>query len=320
MTVSVMITTRNRAADLRRTCRMLRELNPAPLEILITADGCTDETVKMLKAEMLEIRSQKMGSERSDYTTTDDGRVANAETLKAEIKNLKVIVNEIGRGSVASRDRMMREAHGDLVLALDDDSYPEQTDCIARIATPFVQRPRLAVLGLPQRTDEYPKTLTQTDFGPTRPIRSFTNSGAVLRRAIYPRLPGFAPEFFHMYEEPDYTLQCVAAGYEVMFEPGLGVTIRHHYSGAARSELRNHQRHCRNEFWSTMMRCPLPQLPLLAVYRLFTQFRFACRYGGLGWVIREPVWWWQALRGMPRCLKNRRPVSWQSYKKWLALE
>ena len=27
----------------------------------------------------------------------------------------------------------MREARGDLVLALDDDSYPEQLDCIARL-------------------------------------------------------------------------------------------------------------------------------------------------------------------------------------------
>ena len=85
MTISVMITTRNRAADLQRSARVLRGLNPAPLEIIITADGCTDATVQMVKAEM---------------------------------GNAKLIVNEVGQGSVASRDRMMREARGDLVLAL----------------------------------------------------------------------------------------------------------------------------------------------------------------------------------------------------------
>jgi len=292
MGFSVMITTKNRVSDLRRTCQVLRALSPAPLEILITADGCTDDTAQMLKTE----------------------------TLKAKIKNLRVIVNDVGRGSVASRDRMMREARGDLVLALDDDSYPEQPDCLARLAGPFVQNPALAVLGLPQRTDEYPETLTQTDFGPARPIRSFTSSGAVLRRSVYLQLPGFATEFFHMYEEPDYTLQCVAAGYEVVFSPAPGVTIRHHYSGAARSELRNHQRHCRNEFWSILRRCPLPQLLPVAAYRLFTQFGFACKYGGLSWVIREPVWWWQAVRGIPACLKKRQPVSWEGYKRWLSLK
>jgi hypothetical protein len=46
-------------------------------------------------------------------------------------------VNKTGHGSIASRDRMMREARGDLVLALDDDSYPEQLDCIARIIPVF---------------------------------------------------------------------------------------------------------------------------------------------------------------------------------------
>ncbi len=137
MTFSIMITTKNRASDLRRTLQMLQSLDPVPLEILITADGCTDETVQMLKAE----------------------------TLKTEIKNLKIIVNEIGRGSVASRDRMMREARGDLVLALDDDSYPEQANCLQFLSSIFHLRPSLAIATFPQRTDEYPETLTQSDFG-----------------------------------------------------------------------------------------------------------------------------------------------------------
>ena len=86
--------------------------------------------------------------------------------------------------------------------------------------------------------------------------RSFANSGAVLRRSTYLQLPGFESRFFHMYEEPDYALQCVAAGYDVLFSPVI--TIRHHYSGQARDEIRIHHRHARNELWSTLMRCPFP--------------------------------------------------------------
>jgi len=312
MTFSVMITTKNRAADLSRTLQVLRELNPAPLEILITADGCTDDTVEMLKAETLPSAvANQPGGIRNKFH--------GPEGLHGPGKtgNVKLIVNEIGKGSVASRDRMMREARGDLVLALDDDSYPEQPDCLARISQLFAPRSALAIATFPQHTDELPATLAQTDFGPEHLTRSFPNSGAVLRRSTYLELPGFEATFFHMYEEPDYALQCVAAGYEVLFTPI--VTIRHHYSGAARSELRNHQRHCRNEFWSTVMRCPLPQMPLLVIYRVCSQFRFACTRG-MGWVIREPLWWWQAVRGIPICLKKRNPVTWQGYKKWLRLK
>jgi len=283
-----MITTRNRAADLRRTLAVLRTLNPAPLEILITADGCTDETVEILKTEKL----------RSE--------------------NLKIIINEAGKGSVTSRDRMMREATGELVLALDDDSYPEQPDCLHRLTSLFHLRPKMAIATFPQRSDEFPETLTQTDFGSEHLTRSFPNSGAVLLRSIYLKLPGFVPEFFHVYEEPDYALQCVAAGYEVLFTPVI--TIRHHYSGQNRNEIKIHQRHARNECWSAVMRCPLPQMPVLALYRMLSQFRFAVRYGGWGWVIREPLWWWQALKGIPGCLQKRQPVSWSGYKKWLSLK
>ena len=278
-----MITTKNRAGDLRRTCRVLRQLNPSPVEVLITADGCIDDTVKV---------------------------------ARAEVAGVRLFVNEVGQGSVASRDRMIREARGDLVLALDDDSYPEQLDCIRRIVPLFEQQPNLAVLHFPQRTDEYPETLAQTNFGSEHLTRSFANSGAVLRRSTYLQLPGFESRFFHMYEEPDYALQCVAAGYDVLFSPVI--TIRHHYSGEARDEMRVHHRHARNELWSTVMRCPvLCALGILA-WRVFSQFRYACKRGS-SWVVREPVWWARALAGIPYCLRNRRPVSWAGYKRWLAL-
>ncbi len=269
--------------DLKRTARVLTQLDPVPQEILITADGCSDGTVAFVNSAM---------------------------------PNAKLIVNEPGRGSAASRDRMMREARGDLVLALDDDSYPEQLDCIARLIPIFQQRPQLAVLHFPQRTDEYPETLTQPNFGAEHLTRSFANSGAVLRRSTYLELPGFEPHFFHMYEEPDYALQCVAAGYEVLFSPV--VTIRHQYSGQVRSEMRNHHRHARNEFWGVLLRCPFPYAPGVAFYRALSQFRYACQRG-LSWVIREPAWWWQAVAGVPYCLAKRHPVSWTSYKLWLRL-
>jgi GT2 family glycosyltransferase len=283
MRVSIMITTCNRLQELRRTLHILRNLNPAPDEILITADGCTDGTENF---------------------------------VKSELPKAKLIVNNRAIGSVASRDHMMREAKGDLVLALDDDSYPEHLDCMERVLPLFEQRPELAVLHFPQRTDEYPETLAQTDFGPERLTRTFPNSGAALRRSTYLRLAGFEPRFFHMYEEPDYALQCVAAGYDVLFSPVI--TIRHHYTSQARDEIRIHHRHARNELWSTVMRCPFPFAVGIAGWRVFSQFRYACKRGW-SWVAREPVWWGQALAGIPYCLGKRNPVSWAGYKRWLSL-
>jgi GT2 family glycosyltransferase len=283
MTVSVMITTRGRLVDLRRTCSVLGKLNPRPLEVLITMDGCGTDVV---------------------------------QAARAEFQQARLLVNRVGLGSVASRDRMIREARGDLVLALDDDSYPEEADCIGRIVPFFERSAKLAVLHFPQRSDEYPETLVQTNFGSGYLTRSFANSGAVLRRSIYLGLAGFEPRFFHMYEEPDYGLQCVAADYEVLFSPV--VTIRHHYSGQSRDEIHIHHRHARNEVWSTVMRCPFPFAPAMIVWRVFSQFRYAAKRGWY-WIMREPSWWGQALAGIPHSLRKRKPVSWAGYKRWLRL-
>jgi GT2 family glycosyltransferase len=283
MTVSIMITTRNRIEELKRTLKVISILNPPSDEIIVTADGCTDRT--------------------TDF-------------VKSEFPNAKLIVNEQSLGSVASRDRMMRAARGDLVLALDDDSYPEQVDCIQRFIPLFEQRPKLAVLHFPQRTDEYPETLVETDFGSEHLTRSFGIGAAALRRSFYLQLPGFESHFFHAYEEPDYALQCVAAGYDVVFSPV--VTVRHHYSVQGRDEIVVHQRHARNEFWSTLMRCPFPFVLGVLAWRVFSQFRYACKRGWR-WVIREPMWWWRAVSGIPYCLRRRKPASWVAYKRWLRL-
>jgi len=284
MRVSIMITTSNRLDELRRTIEILGKLDPPADEILITADGCTDDT---------------------------------AGSVTSALPNVKLIVNQPAIGSVASRDLMMRHAKGDLVLALDDDSYPEQSDCIARIVPFFQQRAQLAVLHFPQRTDEYPETLAQTKFGTGEHLtRSFANSGAVLRRSAYLQLPGFEPRFYHMYEEPDYALQCADDGYDVLFSPL--VTIRHHYSGRARNEICIHHRHARNEFWSTLMRCPFPFVLAMLSWRVFSQFRYACKRGW-SWVICEPGWWVQALAGIPYFVRKRKPLSWAAYKRWLSL-
>ena len=56
MNISIMIATKNRVEDLKRTCEVVRRLNPPPLEVLITADGCNDGTVDFIKSAFPEAR------------------------------------------------------------------------------------------------------------------------------------------------------------------------------------------------------------------------------------------------------------------------
>ena len=283
MRISIMITTHNRLSDLQRTLAVLKQLDPPPWEILITADGCDDGTIDFVRQEMPQAR---------------------------------LMIHPEARGSVASRDRMMREATGDLVFSLDDDSYPEQLDCLPRVTAQFAERPLLAVALFPQRSDEYPPSLTKAEFGKPAFTRSFPNSGAVFRRSIYLQLPGFEPRFFHAYEEPDYALQCVGHGFEVYYTPVL--TIRHHYSGQGRNRNRIHRRHARTSIWSALLRCPFPFVIGLIAHRITSHFRYACSQGA-GWIVREPIWWCGVAPGIAYCLRRRQPLPWSAYQRWLNL-
>jgi hypothetical protein len=137
-----------------------------------------------------------------------------------------------------------------------------------------------------------------------------------MRRAEYGTTGIFPVCFGHMYEEPDYALQCYAAGRGVWFEPSL--RVRHHLTMTSRQPVRRHHLNARNEFWSVLLRCPWPRLPLIALYRALRQFQFACSQG-LGWAVREPRWWWMVLVRLPEILRQRQPVRWAAYRTWLRM-
>ncbi len=284
MKFSVMITTRNRRDDLKRTLKVLETLSPAPHEILVCADACDDDTVRMVHEDHRDVRLFE-----------------NPERL----------------GSVASRRRLLAEATGDWVLSLDDDSYPLDLDFFEKARRTVAEHPEAAVVCFHEQT-----ALPSGSQAPApsshrgRYVSAYANCGALMDLVFYRNQPGF-PEFFeHMYEETDYALQCYAGGAAVWFEPSL--TIRHHFSPAGRNEILRHQQNARNELWSAWMRCPLPWTAPVSAFRALRQLRFACTKG-FGWAIREPVIWKQALLGANRCLPLRRTVPWQIYQSWMKL-
>ena len=160
------------------------------------------------------------------------------------------------------------------------------------------------------------KALTAADFGASRYVANYVNAAAAFRRRIYVELEGWPPEFEHAYDESDYSLQCLAAGYAVYYESSI--VIRHHFTSLKRNEIRTHHRHARNEQWSMWRRCPFPDVLSMSPYRVLSQLNYA-RKRGLGWLAREPQWWIMALRGLPAALRNRRPVPARIYRQWLRL-
>jgi GT2 family glycosyltransferase len=284
MNVSVMITSRNRSAELRRTLDRLARMSPPADEIVVTADGCSDDTVAMVRSEFPKCR---------------------------------LLVNETCRGSIYSRDQMLRVASGDLVLSLDDDSYPVDNDFFEKLHPLFAAHPEAAVITFPElRDDGSFVPASKSPKSPGQYVSAYPNGAAAMRRTDYLKTAGFPAFFFHAYEEPDYALQSYGRGRAVWFDPS--VVIRHHYSQANRDELRTHHLNARNELWSVWMRCPWPWLPFVSLFRVFRQFCHACSEGPR-WIVREPQWWWAALKGFDACRKARNSIPWRIYLSWMRM-
>ena len=283
VTVGITITTHNRRDELARTLRQLAALSPAPSEIIVCADGCADGTV---------------------------------EFVRAEHPGVRLIIHEVAQGSIPSRNELALACRCDVFVSLDDDSYPLQTDFLEQVALAFQSSARLAVLGFAQRSDEFPETLTSEDFGRAAYVASYVNSGAAIRRRVFEALGGYPAFFFHAYEEPDFALRCVCHGWQVRYEPRL--LIRHHFTAMQRNEIRTHHRHARNELWSVLLRCPMPQLFAVGLFRVVRQLAYALKRGP-DWVWQEPAWWRQFLVGAPAAWRNRQPLSWDRYSAWMRL-
>ena len=277
--IAICLATHNRRDELTRTLREIARLDPQPAGIIIAADGCTDGT---------------------------------PEFVTKEYPAIRLITHTAARGSIPSRNEMAGVCTSDVFLSLDDDSYPIETDFLSRLAKLFDENPALAVASFPQRTDEFPATLTQTDFGPPHFTGTYANSGAAIRRAVFAKLGGYPDFFHHAYEEPDFALRCCAAGWQMRQETSL--TIRHHFTSVQRNEMRTHHRHARNELWSVLMRCPAPQLFAVALFRIVRQAMYAASRGP-SWLVREPQWW-QACLAMKM---KRDPLPWKMYRAWMGL-
>lgn len=281
--VGITLTTHHRREELARTLAQLARLSPAPDEICVCADGCADGTVGFVQREYPQVC---------------------------------LLVHDTAQGSIPSRNELARASTCDVFVSLDDDSYPLDGDFIARVRAAFEPSPRLAVLAFAQRSDEFPESLTSQDLGRAAFVGSYANSGAAIRREAFLQLGGYPGFFFHAYEEPDFALRCVAAGWQVRYEPAL--LVRHHFTTLQRNEIRTHHRHARNEAWSALLRCPAPQVFAVLLFRAVRQFRYAARRG-LNWVGREPLWWWAALQGIGVCLQQRQPLPWKQYLAWMRL-
>jgi GT2 family glycosyltransferase len=241
MSVTIGITTRNRAGLLARALRSALEQDYPAMRLIVFDDASTDETA----------------------------------SLRAQFPGVEWIRAVEPQGYMTARNTMMRQAGTDYYLSLDDDAWFLQADALAHAVQYLEADQRIAAVAYdilsPDRPDaKSPGTPFYTHM--------FIGCGHLLRleaaaaAGYYQAAPGN-----YGGEEKDLCVRLLDRQYEIIQVPGLHVW--HDKTILARDLPAQHRSGVCNDLVFVVRRCPFPLLLFLLPAKIVSHLRFSIRRG-----------------------------------------
>lgn len=201
MSVSVVIPTFNRIESLVRTISAVKNCHPAPDEIIVHVDA---------------------GDNRS------------ADAVLSVHSDIRVIKSSITLGPGGSRNRLLDAAQNEIVVSLDDDSFPIDDDFFAAVERSAAENSAAAVIAMNIIHDDEPM-ITRSRH--SQEVVDFVGCGCMYRKSIFFETGGYVPiQPAYGMEEADLSLQLFDIGWSIVHDADLRVrhaTTRAHQSSRA---------------------------------------------------------------------------------------
>jgi hypothetical protein len=206
----------------------------------------------------------------------------------------------------------MKETDAEFFFTLDDDAWFMAPDQLSRGVDWMNKNPHVGILAydilLP---GDKSVPLAKTP----EPNHLFVGCGALIRRSALERVGYFRvlPAVYGGAEETDLCLRMFDGGYDVQIWRGLH--IWHERTPVGRERFDQHSSVVCNAFAGLLIYCPMPLLPVLFAWRLFSFFRASGRDG-------EMKSYFAGLKlfvGYSRqALRARAPVSLNAYRTFMS--
>ena len=266
--VSILIATKDRPDDLRRTLRELRRQIYPSLELIVIDDGSSTQLQPIVDQEWPEaifVRRQESA------------------------------------GQCKRRSEGFQFAKGAYILQLDDDSHPVDPKAIADSVAVMEANSTWGILSFYVFNGE----VLPAELPALQPkyFSSFVGCGALFRTSALRQIGGYRDFFGNEWEEEELGLRMLAAGWVIYFFPA--VVIHHHVSSRNRNQERTWSRNIRNKLWAMAMNMPLRRLPLEMAWIIFVGSLDAIRMLRFKSYSQAIA---QFLGGLPKVLRLRAPM------------
>lgn len=277
---TVVITTRNRKEELSQALASVMSQD-VPLDVLVIDDGSTDGTSDMIAAQFPAVVVHR---------------------------------DETSQGYIVQRNRAAAIVTTPYIVSIDDDAVFTDPGTV-RQALAEIEHPKAGALAMPfidvKFSDDVRQCAPDADHVYVR--QWFIGTAHVLKTELFRRLGGYREVLYSQFEEVDFCLRMLEAGYVVRV--GRTPPI-HHMASPKRLHREIVHYGERNQLLLTSFNVPAGYVPLNGV-RLIKQ--------GLQRGLRNRTLW-PTITGLAhgcvdsiRHLKHRHPVSDRTYRRWAAL-
>ena len=280
--ISILIVTWNRRKEIGRCIESALNQTYPNKEIVILDNCSSDETVAFVKEKYPQVV---------------------IETLKENI------------GCPSGRNVGVGLCKGEFVYFLDDDGWLDANalEFVWRVAE---KTDTLAVVMSQIQIVKEGRCIGRKPDSVSKPtiLRSFVGCCALVRRAVFVDLGGFADDFFRQGEEADYSIRALAAGYYCYVEPRS--VMFHEPSPQGRCRKKFIRYTLINTSKTGLRYWPFPYSLLRIVRNLQHSLVYAVRmrYPTLPWEVAKAI-------GIELVKKRamRRPVSCQVFREFMKL-
>lgn len=287
--VSILITTKNRIADLKVTLTNLAELiNNSAVECIVYDDGSTDGT---------------------------------ATFIKEHYPNIIFFRNEVSKGYMFNRNFLLNNCSGDYAISLDDDAHFLSENVLENILDYFESNPKCGVIACRIFWGKQVPALLSTKLKSQR-VKGFVGCGHVWNMKAWRDIPNY-PEWFVFYGEEEFaSYQLFKKGWEVHYAPEL--LVQHRVEVKARKNDNDYAQRQRRSFRSGwylyLLFYPWSVIPKKMAYTLWVQIKTKVLKGDGRATKGLVLALFDVIIHMPRLLKESNRFTAEEYKKYSNLE
>jgi glycosyltransferase involved in cell wall biosynthesis len=280
---SILISTKNRYNDLFLTLQNTRHLFSEKVKCVVFDDGSTDGTFEKVTAHFPEI----------------------------EIKR-----NEISKGYIYCRNKMLNETNSDYAISLDDDAHFLTENPFDKILNYFNENPKCGLLALRIFWGlEEPKNQLSNEI-PSR-VQSYVGCGHVWRMTSWRAIPNY-PEWFQFYGEENFaSLQLFKKNWEVHYLPE--VLVHHRVDLKTRTKKNNefsfrYRRSICSGWFLILLFYPAIKIPRIIVYSIYIQVKTKIFKGNFKAIFPLVLATFDVFYNIPNLIKNKATLTREEYE------